>query len=54
VFDPFFSSKDEAGSKGMGLPQVYGFCHRSKGHVRLQSGSNVGTTAHLYLPRTQG
>ena len=54
VFDPFFSSKDEAGSKGMGLPQVYGFCHRSKGHVRLQSGSNVGTTARLYLPRTQG
>ena len=51
VFEPFFSSKDEAGSKGMGLPQVYGFCQRSKGHVRLQSGSNVGTAAYLYLPR---
>ena len=54
VFEPFFSSKDEAGSKGMGLPQVYGFCQRSKGHLRLQSGSNVGTAAHLYLPRTLG
>ena len=51
VFEPFSSSKDEAGSKGMGLPQVYGFCQRSKGHVRLQSGSNVGTAAYLYLPR---
>ena len=51
VFEPLFSSKDEAGSKGMGLPQVYGFCQRSKGHVRLQSGSNVGTAAYLYLPR---
>ena len=54
VFEPFFSSKDEPGSKGMGLPQVYGFCQRSKGHVRLQSNSNVGTAAHLYLPRTLG
>ena len=51
VFEPFFSSKDEAGSKGMGLPQVYGFCQRSKGHARLQLGSNVGTAAYLYLPR---
>ena len=51
VFEPFFSSKDEAGIKGMGLPQVYGFCQRSKGHVRLQSGPNVGTAAYLYLPR---
>ena len=54
VFEPFFSSKDEAGSNGMGLPQVYGFCQRSKGHVRLQSGPNVGTVVHLYLPRAIG
>ena len=51
VFDPLFSSKDERGSKGMGLSQVYGFCQRSKGHVRLHSSPSVGTVAYLYLPR---
>lgn len=54
VFDPLFSGKDERGTKGMGLSQVYGFCQRSKGHVRLDSGPSVGTTAHLYLPRVSG
>ena len=50
VFEPFVSSKDETRSSGLGLPQVYVFCQRSNGHVRLESRLNVGTTARLYLP----
>ncbi|MDG2048024.1 MAG: ATP-binding protein [Halioglobus sp.] len=52
VFDPFFSTKVKTGIKGMGLSHVYGFCRRSKGYVWLCSDSDVGTAAHLYLPRT--
>lgn len=51
VFDPFVSSKNEPCRSGLGLSEVYGFCQRSNGHVRLQSAPNVGTTAYLYLPR---
>jgi signal transduction histidine kinase len=51
VFEPFFSSKDEAKTTGMGLPQVYGFCLRSNGHIRLLSTPNVGTVARLCLPK---
>mgnify|MGYP006090003847 CR=1 FL=1 len=50
VFEPFVSSKEETKSAGMGLPQVYGFCQRSNGHVRLEPSLNIGTTARLYLP----
>jgi signal transduction histidine kinase len=54
VFDPLFSSNDKTGSKGMGLSQVYGFCQRSKGHIRLRSDPDIGTVVLLYLPRSLG
>ena len=50
VFEPFVSSKEETKSAGMGLPEVYGFCQRSNGHIRLEPRLNVGTIARLYLP----
>ena len=52
VFEPFFSSKAAAGRNGLGLSEVYGFCQRSNGHVRLASVPDFGTTARLFLPRT--
>ena len=51
VFEPFFSTKEVTKGSGMGLTQVYGFCRRSKGHIRLQPGPNSGTTVRLCLPR---
>ena len=51
VFEPFFSTKEVINGSGMGLTQVYGFCRRSNGHIRLQPGPNSGTTVRLCLPR---
>ena len=51
VFEPFISSKDDVKGSGLGLSQVYAFCKRSSGHVRLQTGCEGGTTARLLLPR---
>jgi len=50
--EPFFSTKDDKNSSGLGLSMVYGFVQQSGGHISLDSREAEGTRIDLYLPRS--
>ena len=50
---PFFTTKDAKHGSGLGLSMVYGFAKQSGGYFELSSSPGEGTSATLYLPRTQ-
>jgi len=51
VFDPFFSTKNEAKGVGLGLAVVYGIVQQHGGRIRIESDSESGTTVTLELLR---
>jgi two-component system NtrC family sensor kinase len=51
MFDPFFSTKNEAKGVGLGLAVVYGIVRRHEGNVSVESRPGEGATFTLELPR---
>jgi PAS domain S-box-containing protein len=52
VFEPFFSTKDQA--TGLGLSVVYGVVQNHGGSINLESEPGCGTSITLYFPRVPG
>jgi len=51
IFEPFYTTKDQAQLHGFGLAVVYGHVNRHNGLIRLTSTKDVGTTFRILLPR---
>jgi len=51
IFDPFFSTKQEAKGVGLGLAVVYGIVQRHEGRIEVESRPGEGTTFTITLPR---
>ncbi|HEY2660151.1 MAG TPA: ATP-binding protein [Caulobacteraceae bacterium] len=53
VFDPFFTTKEIGVGTGLGLSQVLGFAHQSKGAVDIDSEPGQGARIRIFLPATR-
>jgi two-component system NtrC family sensor kinase len=51
IFEPFFSSKEDAEGAGLGLSVVFGIVQRHGGTIAVQSEVHKGTTFEIRLPR---
>lgn len=50
VFDPFFSTKDSVGAKGLGLTVAQNTVNGWGGWISVRSKVNIGTTFNIYMP----
>ncbi|MDZ7724373.1 MAG: PAS domain S-box protein [candidate division KSB1 bacterium] len=50
LFDPFYSTRDSATNRGLGLSVVHGIVETMNGIIDVQSQKMVGTTFDIYLP----
>jgi len=50
IFDPFFSTKADAPSAGMGLSAVYGLVRQNGGTLEVRSAPGCGATFRIHFP----
>jgi two-component system NtrC family sensor kinase len=53
IYEPFYTTKNDSRSVGMGLSVVYGIIRRHKGTISILSKENQGTTCIIRLPYDQ-
>jgi len=53
LFEPFFTTKMPGKGTGLGLSMVFGFVQRSNGYITYYSEPDIGTTVHIYLPKSK-
>lgn len=49
VFEPFYTTREEASGSGLGLAVVHSIISTFNGYIRLESAEGVGSTFYLYL-----
>jgi PAS domain S-box-containing protein len=52
AMEPFFTTKPQGQSAGLGLATAYGVISQAGGELTIDSAPGRGTTIHLYLPAT--
>ncbi len=53
VFEPFYSTKEQANGTGLGLAVSYGLIKQAGGHIWATSNLGQGTRFHILLPKTE-